>query len=89
MVIHTMAACPHSCLLGPPLRPRLGCSCLALVLVRLDSVDCSVVCVGGGGVPPFFIKENPESEIQAKCFADTCEKRSEILAKMFAAFFAL
>ena len=32
------------------------------------------------------MKEIPESEIQAKFFADTGEKRGEILAKTFAAF---
>ena len=32
------------------------------------------------------MKEIPESEIQAKFFADTGEKRSEILAKKFADF---
>ena len=32
------------------------------------------------------MKEIPESEIQAKCFADTGEKRGEILAKSFAGF---
>ena len=32
------------------------------------------------------MKEIPESETQVKFFADTCEKRSEILAKHFADF---
>ena len=32
------------------------------------------------------MKETPKSEIQAKFFADTGEKRSEILAKNFADF---
>ena len=35
------------------------------------------------------MKEYPESEIQAKFFADAGEKRSEILAKNFADFYPL
>ena len=40
---------------------------------------------GGPIAPPrsYVMKEIPESETQVKFFADTCEKRSEILAKNF------